>query len=150
MITLRQARLDELADLSDLCLRSKAVHGYDEAMLEACRAELTLRAEDLDEDIVLVAERSGCVLGVVQVSVGQEGCFLEKLFIEPDVSGRGVGRILLEEALTLARQAGAGEIVIESDPSALGFYRRMGAVRNGYVPSGSIPGRQLPRLVMAL
>jgi hypothetical protein len=36
-VRLRAPRLDELEALSDLCLRSKAVWGYDAAFLEACR-----------------------------------------------------------------------------------------------------------------
>ena len=39
---LRPPRLDELPYLSDLCLRSKAVWDYDEAMLDAFKDELTL------------------------------------------------------------------------------------------------------------
>lgn len=150
MISLRPARPDELDELSALCLRSKAVHGYAPAMLEAFRAELTLTPQDLIDDIVLVAERSGKLLGVAQVSVGEDGCYLEKLFVAPSLSGRRVGRVLLEEALDMARKSGAGEIIIEADPGAVGFYRRMGAIRDGYAPSGSVAGRQLPRLVLAL
>jgi len=64
---IRPARSDELADLTELCLRSKAVWGYDAAFLEACRAELTLGANDLTATHVAVAESGGTVVGVVQV-----------------------------------------------------------------------------------
>ena len=39
---LRAARVEELDALSTLCLRSKAVWGYDKEFMNACRAELTL------------------------------------------------------------------------------------------------------------
>jgi hypothetical protein len=41
-------------------------------------------------------------------------------------------------------------MTIDADPGAVPFYERMGAVPAGLVPSGSIPGRFLPRLVVAL
>jgi len=39
---------------------------------------------------------------------------------------------------------------IESDPGAVAFYRRMGAVDDGVARSASIPGRLIPRLKLAL
>ena len=40
-LTIRAPTIDELPDLSDLCFRSKAVWGYDEEFMEACRGELS-------------------------------------------------------------------------------------------------------------
>ena len=53
-------------------------------------------------------------------------------------------------AAKTAREAGATALVIGADPRAAGFYRRMGAVEAGVVPSGSIPGRMLPLLKLRL
>lgn len=36
--------------------------------------------------------------------------------------------------------------MIDAGPGAVGFYQAMGAERAGTAPSGSIPGRTLPRL----
>jgi hypothetical protein len=41
-------------------------------------------------------------------------------------------------------------MVIEADPDAAPFYRKMGAKHCGFAPSGSIPGRVLPKLVKEL
>ncbi len=41
-------------------------------------------------------------------------------------------------------------MVIAADPGAEPFYGAMGAVRAGEIPSVSIPGRNLPRLVYRL
>ena len=62
----------------------------------------------------------------------------------------GPGRKLLDWAKATARAAGAPALVIEADPDAAEFYRRMGAVDDGVVPSGSIPGRLIPRLNLPL
>jgi GNAT superfamily N-acetyltransferase len=118
--------------------------------MEACRAELTLREEDLRRSAVQVAERDSAIVGVAQVSIDDATADLEKLFIEPAEMGAGAGRALFEWAKRTAQECGAAALVIESDPGAAEFYRRMGARDDGVVPSGSIPGRFLPRLVVDL
>ncbi len=143
---LRPARESDLAALSALCFRSKAVWGYDAAFMEACRAELTLAPSDLQDSSVQVAEIGGFIVGVVQVAMSGAAASLEKLFVSPDAMGSGAGRLLFEWSVEAARQSGARTLVIDSDPGAADFYRRMGARDAGRAPSGSIPGRLLPRL----
>jgi hypothetical protein len=53
-------------------------------------------------------------------------------------------------AIDEARRLGAHLLIIESDPGAAQFYEAMGAQRAGTAPSGSISGRELPRLVVRL
>lgn len=150
MLILRAARVDELEALTALCLRSKAVWGYDEAFMAACRTELTLTALDLNESDVQVAERDGVLIGLAQISVDGTQADLEKLFVEPAVLRSGAGRALFEWAAAAAREHGAATLIIDADPDAAPFYRRMGARDDGVAPSGSIPGRMLPRLVFDL
>jgi GNAT superfamily N-acetyltransferase len=64
--------------------------------------------------------------------------------------GRGVGRALLDAALALARTGGFRALGIHADPNAEAFYLRHGATRIGVVASGSIPGRALPLLRLAI
>jgi N-acetylglutamate synthase-like GNAT family acetyltransferase len=147
---LRPARVEELVTLSALCLRSKAVWGYDKSFLAACRAELTLTPDDLQETHVTVAEIDGNVLGVVQVSCDGDDAILEKLFVEPDQLLAGAGARLFSWAAGKARELGAKRMVIDADPGAAAFYRRMGARDDGVVKSESIPNRVLPRLRLDL
>jgi GNAT superfamily N-acetyltransferase len=150
MLILRAPRVDELEALTDLCLRSKAVWGYDRAFMEACRDELTLTQEDLRETKLQVAERDGAIVGVAQVSADGATAHLEKLFVEPGQLRGGTGHALFDWAKGAAATLGAKHLVIEADPDAAPFYRRMGARDDGVAPSGSIPGRVLPRLRLAL
>ncbi len=66
---LRAASMDELPGLAELCLRSKAVWGYDAAFLAACRAELGFGPDDLSRTDIAVAARDALPLGVVQLRV---------------------------------------------------------------------------------
>jgi GNAT superfamily N-acetyltransferase len=133
-----------------LCLRSKAVWGYDEAFIEKCREELTVTVETLHRSRVQVAIVEHCIVGVAEILIRGATVRLEKLFVEPGSLRSGVGRALFEWCASVARDEGADELVIDSDPGAAEFYRRMGAVDQGSVASGSIPGRRIPRLRFGL
>ena len=150
MLALRSARPEEGPALTELCLRSKAVWGYDDAFMQACRKELTLTPAAIMASQVQVAELDGRLAGVAEVKSGGDTAQLEKLFVEPAMLRTGTGRRLLDWAKATARAAGATALVIEADPGAAEFYRRMGAVDDGLVPSGSIPGRLIPRLNLRL
>jgi GNAT superfamily N-acetyltransferase len=145
-LVVRQARLEELPDLSQLCLRSKAVWGYDEPFLEACRNELTLRSQDLMASRVAVAVSDNAVAGVVQIKVVAGDADLLKLFIEPHKLRKGIGTVLFSWAVREAQSQGATRLFIEADPDAAPFYRGLGAYDVGVAPSQSIPGRLLPKL----
>ena len=150
MIQLRDARQSELPTLSELCLRSKAVWGYDDAFMAACRTELTLRPGELQSTYLQVAVRDCTIVGLAQVKVADTDADLLKLFVEPALLRSGVGRLLFEWAAARARGLGAVRMKIEADPGAAPFYQRMGARDAGLAPSQSIPGRMLPRMEMDL
>lgn len=147
MVTLRPLQEHECDAASALCLKSKAHWGYDAGFMAACRAELTIAKEDLARDPVVAAVLRGRIVGVAQISVEGNGYVLEKLFVDPAHMGRGIGRRLFAWALETAEGLGARELIVEADPDAAPFYERMGCVAAGFAPSGSIPGRRLPRLV---
>ena len=150
MIRFRIPRLDELEALSQLCLRSKAVWGYDEAFLEACREELSITADDMGKSNVQIAEDDTGILGLAQVTTEGRQADLDKLFVDPLKLKSGVGKGLFAWAVKTAMSEGAERMIIEADPEAAEFYRRMGAKDAGTAPSAAIPGRFLPRLVLEL
>jgi GNAT superfamily N-acetyltransferase len=150
VIQLRDARKSELPSLNELCLRSKAVWGYDDAFMTACRAELTLHPEELRSTSLQLAVRDSTVVGLTQVKVTDTDADLLKLFVEPALLRSGVGRLLFEWATARARGLGAVRMMIEADPGAVLFYERMGARHAGFAPSQSILGRMLPCMQMDL
>ncbi len=150
MPELRRPSVRDLADLTALCLRSKAYWGYDAEFMAACVPVLTLTEADLT-DIPTITEVEGeTLLGMVQVSNGDEGCTLQRLFVDPAHMSMGTGRRLFQWAVGTARGMGAAEMIVESDPGAVPFYVAMGCRPAGAAPSEAIPGRMLPRLVYDL
>ena len=140
----RPARVDEAVALTELAMRSKAHWGYDDAFMAACRDELTIREDHIAH--VDVAELDGQIVGMVRL---EPEC-VEDLFVEPTAIGTGVGRVLFRHVVRRAAAEGMARLSIDADPNAEGFYLAMGAVRVGESPSGSIPGRLLPRLELTV
>ncbi|MEV7185496.1 GNAT family N-acetyltransferase [Kitasatospora sp. NPDC093102] len=147
---IRPARPEEAALLAGIALRAKAYWGYDEAFMAACREELVVDAGVIERSATMVAEDGGRVLGFVSLSGAPPTGSLDLLFVEPESIGRGIGRALFEQTRSLAVALGLHRLTIDSDPNAEPFYLAMGATRIGSVPSGSIPGRELPQLVLDL
>jgi len=154
---LRDATADDLPALSALALRSKGHWGYDEAFLEACRAELTITSERLDAEEIVVAEplqadgRSGPQpVGFFALRVEPPGSEVMDLFVDPPWIGRGVGTLLWSALVATAERCGARWIDVEADPHAVDWYAHRGARRTGWAPSGSIAGRRLPTLRLDL
>nr|WP_321445361.1 GNAT family N-acetyltransferase [uncultured Cohaesibacter sp.] len=147
---IRPALIEELPALSDLCLRSKGMWDYDPDFLEGCRAPLTIHPANLETDHVMVAETEARILGVVQLSISGEEAELDKLFIDPDATGMGVGGALLDWARDKARACGAKRMSLASDPFAQNFYQKHGAQKIGTVRSEVDPDRTLPHMQITL
>jgi predicted N-acetyltransferase YhbS len=71
------------------------------------------------------------------------------VWVSPEHIGAGIGRALFDHAVRRAAALGAATLIIEADPNAEGFYRRMGARRVGenvYEIEGH--RRELPLLIL--
>ncbi len=148
-LRIRRAQPDEADHLTDLIMRSKAHWGYDAALLELWRADLTLDPDIIARDPVYCAEgvESGLVVGVSHFYRRSTGeVELDHLFVDPVAMGRGIGSLLWHHAVEHAAVLGAQAIVLGADPNARPFYERMGAVVVGWNLSSTVPGRRTPRM----
>ena len=146
---IRSARADEAVALSELAMRSKASWGYSHALMESFRAELTLSAVDLEH--VIVIDIDGATGGFYSLQpVSKTRAELGHLFVEPTLQRRGLGRLMIADALERARARGFRSLEIQGDPHATRFYEQLGATRVGERESESVPGRMLPLLEMAV
>ena len=148
--TLRRAVPADLDALTDLVIRSKASNGYSAAFMHAFRPELVISPDSLDAGEVWVMQCGPDFAGVMHVVVEGEVAEVEVMFVEPGLKRTGVGRrmwLLLEER---TQALGGRRIELDADPAAVAFYKAMGCSITGQVPSGSIPGRMLPRMAKRL
>jgi diamine N-acetyltransferase len=85
----------------------------------------------------------GALGGFLKLNVGQaqtdlkgeDTLEIERIYVVRELQGRGLGRILLEKAESIARRRKKGFVwlgVWERNTNAIGFYRRM-----GFVPAGT-------------
>jgi ribosomal protein S18 acetylase RimI-like enzyme len=142
----RRAGPGDAAALSNLAFRSKASNGYDTAFMEACRAELTFTANTMEAGETWLVETGGELAGFIDVRLQDGAAEVFAMFVEPGLKRNGLGRALWQQLETAARNLGADTVMLDADPAAVPFYEAMGCTVVGESPSGSIPGRMLPRL----
>ena len=148
--TVRQAKPEEQRELTRLCVRATMHAGHDEAFIDRTMPALTITVPLIAANCVQVAEDgAGKVVGAVLVtpSAIQGIALLYGLFVDPAHWKRGIGRVLFGAAVVRAKEIKAGAITISAEPSAEGFYKRMGAIRIGEVPFYFSPETILPQLL---
>jgi GNAT superfamily N-acetyltransferase len=63
--------------------------------------------------------------------LAKPGLYLEDLFVKPEARGRGIGRALLTKLAAIAQERGYGRLewsVLDWNESAIGFYKKLGAI----------------------
>lgn len=148
-LRLRPARAAEAERLSAIARSAKAWWGYPADWLAGWRDELTVTPADIARDGYVVAETGDEIVGFAALGSGADPPEIEHLWVAPRHLGRGVGRRLLAAILARCRTDGVTRLRVVSDPHAVGFYRRHGAVTLGDVPS-TPPPRGLPLLEFRL
>lgn len=152
-IHIRLMKAEEAEALTALSLRSKASWGYDAAFMKMCKETLTVTADLASRYPIWVADYGGAVVGTVSLEhdpAVSDAIALERLFVDPERFGQGIGHTLFQHAATHARDKGYRELRLLADPGAVPFYLRQGMIQIGDAPSDAIPGRRLPVMAMAL
>ncbi len=147
--TTRPAKPEEQGELSRLCVRATRHLGYDDAFIDRTMPSLTVILPHIADGGVMVAEdEEGNVAGVVSTMPVFPGfAQLNGIFVEPRFWRRGLGRVLFSAAVARAKELSRGAMIIHAEPSAVGFYERMGAVRIGQVTFFLSPEIELPILL---
>jgi N-acetylglutamate synthase-like GNAT family acetyltransferase len=152
-LVIRVANASEAEALSTLALRSKAYRGYDDKFIQDCVVELTYSPAEIESvhSLYKVALIDEVIVGFYAlIDMDRPAAWLDALFIAPENIGQGIGKRLFSDMLKHAIQSGVKSVEVKSDPNALAFYLSMGMQEIGYVPSGVIPGRTLPKLKLTL
>jgi len=107
--------------------------------------EATARFVRRDPEGSWVADDSGTVVGMAE-AVRRDGFWgLAMLFVHPDAQSRGIGRRLLDAALTCAEGARVRMILTSLDPRALRRYSRAGlAIHPAVEAEGIVDRSALP------
>lgn len=113
---------------------------YERALHEVKATEEDLRAHLFGPDpkaFALIAEHEGRVVGFAvwfltfSTWLGRHGIYLEDLYVDPEMRGRGYGKLLLAELARIADERGYGRVewaVLKWNTPSIEFYRSLGAL----------------------
>jgi len=151
-VSFRSASPADAHRLTGLALRAKAHWGYPNDWMNEWRQELTINPDYIQANSVVLAEQNSQLIGFFGLEFHRPGsAWLQHLWVEPALIGRGFGRDLFECACETARTRGAESLEFVADPNAEPFYLHLGATRVGLEQSSilGIP-RLLPRMLYRL
>ena len=129
-IEIRDAGLNEIPQLEALQRRASLVAPDYREALTAHPEVIQLPATDVSEQRTRVAIVDGRVAGFsVVLPVHGTACELDGLFVEPDLTRKGIGRALIGEVVERAQTLGAHRIDVIANPTAVDFYTEVGFER---------------------
>ena len=143
-ITVRKALVGEAAVLRSICLQSKRSWGYSNEFMSRFSEGAIIEAASISNDYVMVARQEEIIIGWLRILTNRVLMILDDLWVLPAAFGRGVGRLLFTEAISVAKELGRSEFELDSDPNAQEFYERMGCIKVGETFSSM--GRYIPRM----
>ncbi len=143
MVTIREAREEDVDALIDLVVRLKRLNNEFDPLFsvrndcaERAREYLLNALRDSKNHLVLVAEDMGKIVGVLKADIRErlfyspsvEGAIVD-FYVMPEYRRKGLGRAMLERAITMLRERGAQLITAEfptQNQIATNFYNKMG------------------------
>ena len=131
MLSIRRARPEEAATLSQIALAAKRHWGYPERWMEVWMPQLTFSPDYFKVNESWVAEMNNAPIAFYTLMNKEGRAWIENLWVSPEFIGKGIGKGLFWHALGLAAERGYKKVQLEADPNAAGFYERMGMKKIG-------------------
>lgn len=136
LVTIRQA---EPEDINTIIILIKELAEY-----EKLSDEVIITHSDLEKALfssdsfikVLISEYNHIPVGYAlffpnfSTFKGKPGIYLEDLFVMPEFRGKGIGRKMLEEIISIAKKQECGRVewsVLDWNSAAIEFYKARGA-----------------------
>ena len=126
----RRAEPREAKELEELQRRSASHWNYPDGYFDWAGDAPKITESYIRDNTVLVLVDSDSDrrrLGFYGFTENDDGLLLDKMFLDVDQIGRGLGRVLWEHAVRTPRDLGVSGFVIGADPNAAPFYESMGA-----------------------
>jgi GNAT superfamily N-acetyltransferase len=141
VVSIRTGVAGDLDALRGVYRRASLSNAGDRAALLAHPEVLVWPGDGLAAGWTRVAADGAAVVGFATLAPAGTGVTLSDLFVEPDRMRQGIGRLLVEDALARAWDAGATHVEVTANPHALAFYRAVGFAETGTTrtPFGPAP-----------
>ena len=126
--SIRKARLQDVPDIV-ACIDA-AYERYRQVIADLPPVSAGIK-EDITENQVWVVESDGALAGVLVLVVptGEDFIKLANIAVHPDHGGKGLGRLLIDQAIATSRAQGFGEIRLNTHTAMsdnLGLYEHLG------------------------
>lgn len=145
-MTTRHAHSSELNIINDLIRGSKAYWGYTEVFLDEFMAKWGIQEHYLHDNAVFLFEKESELMGLFAFKINKDHLpELDLFFVHRNQIGKGIGKIMWQQALNYVSERNWTEFKIIADPHAEQFYKHMGAKNIGVFES--FPGRFVPVMV---
>ncbi len=124
----RRAEPHEAKELEALQKRSTSHWDYPDGYFDWAGDAVRISESYVSSNPVMVlVDHEGRKLGFYSFTEDDEGLLLDRMFLDSDRIGEGLGRVLWQHAIETARNLGASDFTIGADPNAAPFYEAMGA-----------------------
>ncbi len=138
------AEVNDHIKLTHLTKLSKAYWGYSEEQMEIWSSELIITPEYITKHKVYKLLQYENIIGYYSlIVIDQQTIELDNLFIHPNVIGKGIGSLLLQDAINRSKLDGYSLMKLYADPHATDFYLKKGFEVIGQLKT-TIPDRFLP------
>ena len=131
--------------VTEIYRRASLHNTGDVAALLAHPEGLILSDDGLVAGRTRVATHAGRIVGFATLQQVGGVAELEDLFVDPDWMRRGVGRLLVLDAVAMARRGNVARIEVTANPHALAFYENVGFVGDGRVETALGHGVRMHR-----
>ena len=140
----------DLETLNRIAYEAEAYWEHDESFMEIFASVYKLTGETLKNQITYLMVENNQIIGFFSIIPKQSAAHLDYFYIRREQMGKGLGRKLWNHLLNLCREKGFKEITGETEPGALPFYTKMGAIQVGTTKSKIDPNKDLPKFQFSL
>lgn len=146
---IQKANIDDNEILTEITKKSKAYWGYTEEQILKWNNNLTISKEYIEKNYVYKLVNDNKIIGYYSYIVIEKNVKLDNLFILPENIGKGFGKFLINDFLNRMKEEKFKKIVLDSEPNAENFYRKIGFIKIGEFET-SIKNRFMPVMEMIL
>lgn len=120
--------LDAIKSVIRSCVMNRPVS---ERVKKLTLPSLYLEPGDFDFMTIWIAGEP--IAGVLALQEIDEGMLLHSLYVDPSVSGQGVGSQLARTACELTRATNQRRLIVKAFPEAVGFFEKVGFTKTNII-----------------
>ena len=142
-VNIIKAVQEDVPTLNRISLASKQHWGYPQEWIDHWREDLKVTPTHFQENTVIKAMLDTTIIGFCIMGETDNEYEVLHLWIDPPYIGKGYGKTLLNQSMEMVITQ-PKDILVEADPYAESFYKKMGFDTIGEVKSVYPEGRVLP------